>query len=134
MYFLVLFILYIIYYIYISVTLDNLLNLSGLRFLNHLNRVGCAHVHPVHPHQGILDNSQSLAPEHPVSASSQQSGRSCHFVHSLLLGNGSGMTFNLAHAQATLFGLVLLVIQFGDFTLTECIQIWFLLSIVPSQP
>lgn len=50
-------------------------------------------------------------------------------MKNLLLGNVNGMTFNLAHAQATLFGLVPLVIQFEDFTLTERIQIRFLLSV-----
>lgn len=116
------------------VTLDNLLNLSGLQLLNHLNGDGCTHVYPLHLHHDILAHPQQIALECCVlalslTASAEQSWRSCHFVQNLLLGNVNGMTFNLAHAQATLFGLVPLVIQFRDFTLTECIQIWFLLSI-----
>lgn len=43
-----------------------------------------------------------------------------------MLGNVNDMTFSLAHAQTTLFGLVPLVIQFQDCSLTEYIQVWFL--------
>lgn len=53
---------------------------------------------------------------------------SCHFTEISLLGNVSEMTFNLAHTQATLLGLVPPVIQFQDFPWTECIQIGSLLS------
>lgn len=43
----------------------------------------------------------------------------------LLLENVNGITYNLAHAQVTLFRLVPLVIQFWDLTQIECIHICF---------
>lgn len=88
-------------------TLDNLLHLSGLQSLKHLSGDDCAPCSPFAPPLWISPASWlENAVYWPSFCVTLASLEKLPIMKNLSQGNGNSMTFNLAQAQVTLFGLV----------------------------